>query len=101
MPVRDVEKPVYMPVEQTFAIQGRGTVATGRIERGVLKAGDTVDILGYNKQLKSTVTAVEMFHQTMDKGVAGDQVGALLRGKLLRKFPCLFIIELSVSIPSS
>lgn len=81
MPERDVEKPVYMPIEQTFAIQGRGTVATGRIERGILKAGDSVDILGYNKQLKSTVTAVEMFHQTLDKGEAGDQVGALLRGE--------------------
>lgn len=80
-PVRDVDKPFLMPVEDVFSIKGRGTVATGRIERGRIKPGDAVDIVGFGSELKNVVvTSIEMFNKTLDEGVAGDNVGCLLRG---------------------
>lgn len=81
MPERDIEKPFLMPVEDVFSIEGRGTVATGRIERGVIKVGDSIDILGMGrKPQKTTVTGVEMFNKSLNEGQAGDNVGILLRG---------------------
>ncbi|MDC0230681.1 elongation factor Tu [Aureispira] len=83
LPVRDVEKPFLMPIEDVFSITGRGTVATGRIERGVVNTGDTVDIIGFQaagEKLTSTVTGVEMFRKILDRGEAGDNAGLLLRG---------------------
>jgi elongation factor Tu len=83
LPVRDVEKPFLMPIEDVFSITGRGTVATGRIERGVINTGDTVDIIGFQAdgaKLTSTVTGVEMFRKILDRGEAGDNAGLLLRG---------------------
>ena len=81
LPQRDVDKPFLMPVEDVFSITGRGTVATGRIETGVINSGDEVDILGMgDENLKSTVTGVEMFRKILDRGEAGDNVGLLLRG---------------------
>ena len=79
-PVRDIEKPFLMPVEDVFSITGRGTVATGRIETGVVKVGDEVQILGLGEDMKSVVTGVEMFRKILDEGEAGDNVGLLLRG---------------------
>jgi len=82
-PVRETEKPFLMPVEDVFTITGRGTVATGRIERGVINVGDAVDILGMQAEgemLKSTITGVEMFRKLLDRGEAGDNAGLLLRG---------------------
>ena len=79
-PVRDVEKPFLMPVEDVFSITGRGTVATGRVETGVVKVGDEVQILGLGEDKKSVVTGVEMFRKILDQGEAGDNVGLLLRG---------------------
>jgi elongation factor Tu len=80
MPERAVDKPFLMPVEDVFSITGRGTVATGRIERGIIKVGDTVDIVGMNSEKQTTVTGVEMFRKLLDEGQAGDNVGLLLRG---------------------
>jgi elongation factor Tu len=81
MPVRDVEKPFLMPVEDVFTITGRGTVATGRIETGVANTGDAVEIIGMGaEKLTSTITGVEMFRKILDRGEAGDNVGLLLRG---------------------
>ncbi len=81
LPPRDVDKPFLMPVEDVFSITGRGTVATGRIETGVINSGEEVDILGMgDEKLKSTVTGVEMFRKILDRGEAGDNVGLLLRG---------------------
>jgi len=80
IPPRDIDKPFLMPVEDVFTITGRGTVATGRIERGVINVGDAVDIIGFNSDLKSTITGVEMFRKLLDRGEAGDNVGLLLRG---------------------
>ena len=81
IPPREVDKPFLMPVEDVFSITGRGTVATGRIERGVINSGDEVDIIGMQeKSIKSTVTGVEMFRKILDRGEAGDNVGLLLRG---------------------
>ena len=80
LPVRDVDKPFLMPVEDVFSITGRGTVATGRIETGVIHVGDEVQILGLGEDKKSTVTGVEMFRKLLDEGRAGDNVGLLLRG---------------------
>jgi len=80
IPPRDIDKPFLMPVEDVFSITGRGTVATGRIERGVINVGDSVDIIGFNSDLKSTITGVEMFRKLLDRGEAGDNVGLLLRG---------------------
>jgi elongation factor Tu len=80
-PAREVDKPFLMSVEDVFSIKGRGTVATGRIERGIVKVGDAVEIVGLKKESKPTVvTGVEMFQKTLDQGIAGDNVGALLRG---------------------
>ena len=79
-PERDVEKPFLMPVEDIFTIQGRGTVATGRIERGRVKVNETVEIIGIRPTRSTVVTGVEMFKKLLDEGVAGDNVGLLLRG---------------------
>jgi elongation factor Tu len=79
-PVRDLDKPVLMPVEDVMSISGRGTVATGRIETGVLKVGDEVEIIGIRGTQKTTCTGVEMFRKSMKQGQAGDNVGILLRG---------------------
>jgi len=79
-PVRDVEKPFLMPVEDVFSITGRGTVATGRIERGVVKVGDEIQIVGMGGDKKTVVTGVEMFRKLLDEGRAGDNAGLLLRG---------------------
>lgn len=79
-PQRDVDKPFLMPVEDVFSITGRGTVATGRIERGVIKVSDEVEIVGFGLHKKTTCTGVEMFRKLLDEGVAGDNVGLLLRG---------------------
>jgi len=79
-PVRDIEKTFLMPVEDVFSISGRGTVATGRIERGKVKVGEEVEIVGIRPTQKTTVTGVEMFRKILDEGVAGDNVGVLLRG---------------------
>ena len=80
LPPRDIDKPFLMPVEDVFSITGRGTVATGRIEAGVVKVGDEVQILGLGQDRKSTVTGVEMVRKLLDQGEAGDNVGLLLRG---------------------
>jgi elongation factor Tu len=79
-PKRDIDKPFLMAVEDVFSIKGRGTVVTGRIERGIIKVGDEVDILGVREPQKTTVTGVEMFRKLLDQGQAGDNVGCLLRG---------------------
>ena len=79
-PVRDTDKPFLLPIEDVFTITGRGTVATGRVERGTVKVGDTVEIVGMNSKLTSVVTGVEMFRKMLDAAVAGDNVGLLLRG---------------------
>jgi elongation factor Tu len=79
-PARDVEKPFLMPVEDIFTIQGRGTVATGRVERGKVKVNETVEVVGIRPTLKTVVTGVEMFKKLLDEGTAGDNVGLLLRG---------------------
>src|SRR5881392_1880813 len=80
-PERAIDKPFLMPVEDVFGIKGRGTVATGRIERGVIKTGESVEIVGMKEQTRTVVvTGVEMFQKTLDQGIAGDNVGCLLRG---------------------
>jgi len=79
-PERDIDKPFLMPVEDVFSISGRGTVATGRVERGVVKVGEEVEIVGIKDTVKTTVTGVEMFRKLLDQGQAGDNIGALLRG---------------------
>jgi len=80
-PVREIDKPFLMPVEDVFSITGRGTVATGRVERGTVKVGDTVEIIGLAEETKTTtVTGVEMFRKLLDQAQAGDNIGALLRG---------------------
>ncbi len=80
LPERDVDKPFLMPVEDVFSIKGRGTVGTGRIERGVVKVGEEIEIVGLGDTRKTTVTGVEMFNKLLDRGEAGDNVGCLLRG---------------------
>jgi elongation factor Tu len=79
-PVRALDKPFLMPVEDVFTISGRGTVVTGRIERGIIKVGEEVEIIGFRDTQKTTITGVEMFRKLLDQGQAGDNVGALLRG---------------------
>ena len=79
-PVRDLDKPFLMPIEDIFSITGRGTVATGRVERGIVKVGDEVELVGIKPTKKTTVTGVEMFRKQLDQGQAGDNIGALLRG---------------------
>ena len=79
-PERDLDKPFLMPVEDVFSITGRGTVATGRVERGKVKVGQEVELVGFGETKKTTVTGVEMFRKLLDEGLAGDNIGALLRG---------------------
>ncbi|MEN9524212.1 MAG: elongation factor Tu [Candidatus Parcubacteria bacterium] len=80
MPVRDVDKPFLMPIEDIFSIEGRGTVVTGRIERGQIKVGDEVEIIGFRDTTKTTITGIEMFNKQLKEGIAGDNAGLLLRG---------------------
>jgi len=80
LPVRDVDKPFAMPIEDIFSISGRGTVVTGRVERGKVKVGEEVEIVGFRPTLKRVVTGVEMFRKLLDEGLAGDNIGLLLRG---------------------
>ncbi len=79
-PAREIDKPLLMSVEDVFSITGRGTVATGRIERGIVKVGEEIEIVGLGETMKTTVTGVEMFRKQLDQGMAGDNVGILLRG---------------------
>ncbi len=79
-PVRDVDKPFIMPVEDVFTISGRGTVVTGRVERGIIKVGDEIEIVGFKATQKTVATGVEMFRKLLDEGRAGDNIGVLLRG---------------------
>jgi len=79
-PARDVDKPFLMPVEDVFSISGRGTVVTGRVERGIVKVGEEVEVIGLRPTIKTIVTGVEMFRKLLDQGQAGDNIGALLRG---------------------
>jgi elongation factor Tu len=79
-PVRETDKPFLMAVEDVFSIKGRGTVATGRVERGKIKVNEEVEIVGFDRDMKTVVTGVEMFRKSMDEGQAGDNVGCLLRG---------------------
>ncbi len=79
-PVRDIAKPFLMPIEDVFSISGRGTVVTGRVERGIVKVGDDVEIVGIRDTLKTVCTGVEMFRKLLDQGQAGDNIGVLLRG---------------------
>jgi len=79
-PVRDLDKPFLMPVEDVFSIEGRGTVVTGKIERGVIKVGEEIELVGLKDTMKTTVTGVEMFNKSLDQGMAGDNAGLLLRG---------------------
>ena len=79
-PVRDTDKPFLMPIEDVFSISGRGTVVTGRVERGVIKVGDDVEIVGIRETMKTVCTGVEMFRKVLDQGQAGDNIGVLLRG---------------------
>jgi elongation factor Tu len=79
-PERAIDRPFLMPVEDVFSISGRGTVATGRVERGIVKVGEEVEVVGIKNTIKTTVTGVEMFRKLLDEGRAGDNIGALLRG---------------------
>ena len=79
-PVREMDKPFLMPIEDVFGIKGRGTVVTGRIERGTVKVGEEIEIVGLKETRKTVVTGVEMFRKLLDEGQAGDNVGCLLRG---------------------
>ena len=79
-PVRQIDKPFLMPIEDIFSIEGRGTVVTGRIERGIIKVGEEVEIVGIRPTTKTTVTGIEMFNKNLDQGMAGDNAGVLLRG---------------------
>ena len=80
LPVRDVDKAFLMPIEDVFSISGRGTVVTGRVDRGIVKVSDDIEIVGFQETLKKVVTGVEMFRKLLDEGVAGDNIGVLLRG---------------------
>ena len=80
LPVRDIDKPFAMPIEDIFSISGRGTVVTGRVERGKVKTGEEVEIVGFRETQKKVVTGVEMFKKLLDEGIAGDNIGLLLRG---------------------
>jgi elongation factor Tu len=80
LPVRETDKPFLMPVEDIFSIEGRGTVVTGRIERGMVKVGEEVELVGLKDTTKTTVTGIEMFNKQLQEGIAGDNAGVLLRG---------------------
>ena len=80
MPVRETDKPFLMPIEDIFSIEGRGTVVTGRIERGMIKVGEEVEIIGFRDTTKTTITGIEMFNKQLKEGIAGDNAGLLLRG---------------------
>jgi elongation factor Tu len=80
LPLREIDKPFLMPIEDVFSISGRGTVVTGRVERGQVKVGEEVEIVGFSPTQKKVVTGVEMFRKLLDAGVAGDNIGVLLRG---------------------
>jgi len=80
LPARDIDKPFLMPIEDIFSIQGRGTVVTGRIEKGICKVGEEMEIVGFRDTRKTVVTGVEMFKKQLDEGLAGDNAGLLLRG---------------------
>jgi elongation factor Tu len=80
VPERETDLPFLMPVEDVFGIKGRGTVVTGRVERGIVKTGDQIEIVGFGKTVATTVTGVEMFHKTLEEGLPGDAVGCLIRG---------------------
>src|SRR5574343_109403 len=80
MPVREVDKPFLMPIEDIFSIEGRGTVVTGRIERGMIKVGEEVEVIGFKDTTKTTITGIEMFNKSLKEGIAGDNAGLLLRG---------------------
>ena len=80
MPQREIDKPFLMPIEDIFSIQGRGTVVTGRVEKGIVKVGEEMEIVGFRDTRKTVVTGVEMFKKLLDEGRAGDNVGLLLRG---------------------
>lgn len=79
-PERPIDQPFLMPIEDVFSISGRGTVVTGRVERGIVKVGEEVEIVGIKATTKTTVTGVEMFRKLLDQGQAGDNIGALIRG---------------------
>jgi elongation factor Tu len=79
-PVRDLDKPFMLPIENVYTIVGRGTVVTGRLERGILKKGNECEITGFGKTYKTTITGIEMFHKILEEAQAGDQLGALIRG---------------------
>jgi elongation factor Tu len=79
-PVRDIDKPFLMPIEDIFTISGRGTVVTGRVERGIVKVGEEMEIIGIHPTFKTVITGVEMFRKLLDQGQAGDNIGLLLRG---------------------
>ena len=92
VPERDISKPFLMPVEDIFSIEGRGTVVTGKIERGIVKVGEEVEIVGIKATVKSVVTGIEMFNKNLQEGMAGDNAGILLRGlkkKILQEDRCL------------
>lgn len=91
-PTRDTEKDFLMPIEDVFSISGRGTVVTGRIEKGVVKVGDTIEIVGIKDTQTTTVTGVEMFRKEMDQGEAGDNVGVLLRGTKKKKLSVVWFL---------
>ncbi|CAO2583238.1 Elongation factor Tu, mitochondrial [Lemmus lemmus] len=80
VPTRDLEKPFLLPVESVYSIPGRGTVVTGTLERGILKKGDECELLGHNKNIRTVVTGIEMFHKSLERAEAGDNLGALVRG---------------------
>ena len=86
LPVRDIDRPFLMSIEDVFGIKGRGTVVTGRVERGVIKPGEDVEIIGFGDVKKSVATGLEMFHKTLDSSEAGDAVGVLLRGIEPRRY---------------
>ena len=79
-PVREMDQPFLMPIEDVFSIEGRGTVVTGRVERGIIKVGEEVEIVGLRRHQKTVVTGVEMFRKLLDEGQRGDNIGVLLRG---------------------
>jgi len=85
-PVRAVDEPFLMPIEDVFSIEGRGTVSTGRIERGIVKINDEVEIIGLKDTQKTVVTGIEMFNKSLDQGEAGDNAGILLRGVKKRRY---------------